>query len=214
VIGSKNNNPVPSKEDLNELQRSILEIAEDQIVQKKNLHLYPLQLLEIAKDKIELQLKDHVFESLNHREVYYYIVKHPGCDTSDIMRDLKISFRFALKNLETLFIFGFIRARKYSQYFLYFPLNMPEEEDMLYCLTRSRLIRKVLKFLAKQKVPVNVYEIAQALNKKEISIQRKLTRLVQQQMVVMVQVGLRPKYIIKNLDMDAFREVLGRNGEL
>jgi len=237
VIGSKDSNTLPSKENLNEIQRNILEIAENLIVREKKKDLYPLDLLKIARKKLEYpeseifqnitalykekwivpgkeQLKDHVLDTLKHRDVLNYIYKNPGCDTVDIMRNLNISFRFALKNLETLFIFGFIRARKYSQYFLYFPYNIPEEEDMFYCVSRNKITRQILKFLSNQKLPVNVYEIANAVNRKEISVQRKLIRLVQYNIVELVQVGMRSKYKIKNFDQAIFNTILERYGEL
>lgn len=237
MIYAKNDDLMFSKEELTEIQRFLLEIAEEQIVQKKNLYLYPLDLLKIAKAKIDLseielfrnitelyeakwiipgkeQLKDHVLDSLKHREIYNYVIQNPGCDTADIMRDLSISFRFALKNLETLFIFGFVRARKYSQYFLYFPFNMSEEGDMLYCVTRSRINRQILKYLVEQKKPVNVIEIANALKIQEITIQRKVTRLVHHQIVSPVDIGLLLKIKINKLDIDRFQEVLSRYKEL
>ncbi|MFX1296678.1 MAG: hypothetical protein ACFFD2_17705 [Promethearchaeota archaeon] len=232
-----NSIPLPSKEDLSEIQQILLDIAEEQIVRKKKLNLYPLDLFKIAKEKTDLpeielfqnitdlyrlkwivpgegHLKDHVFDSIENREIYNYIVKNPGCDIGEILIDLNISFSFALKNLETLFIFGFIRARKYSQYLLYFLNKMPEEKDMIYFLTRNRISRRILKYLMAQKKPVNVFEIAQALGKKEIIIQRKLTRFLQYQIISRVQVKPQPKFKIKGLDKVAFKHILRRYNEL
>ncbi len=236
MIGLKNSNPFPSKEKLSEIQQYVLDIAEDLIVKEKKTDLYPLELLNVAKEKSnyseselfynitqlyemkwivpgEEQLKDHVLDTLKHREILSFIYKNPGCDTPAIMRALNVTFRYALKNLETLFIFGFIRARKYSQYFLYFPYDMPEEEDMLFCVSRNKITRQILTFLAKQKLPVNCYEIAHAINRKEITIQRKLIRLVQFKIVELVHVGMRSKYRLKNFDPVSFKAILERYGE-
>jgi len=237
VTNINNRYPILPKEELNEIQTFLLELAEELLVKKKKRNLYPLELLEAAKERSnypeselfqnimelykakwivpgESLLKKQVLNTLRHRDIYYYIIENPGCDTLNIMRDLNISFRYALRNLETLFIFGFIRARKYSQYFLYFPYFMKEEEDMLYCVTRNKTVREILRFLLEKKVPMNVYEIAQALNKKEITIQRKLPRLVQYQFISLVQVGMRSKYTINKLDNEKFRKILKRYKEL
>ena len=52
-----------------------------------------------------------------------------------------------------------------------------------------------------------------ALKKKEITILRKLARLVQFQIVELVQVGMRDKYKIKNMDRQTFLAILARYGE-
>ncbi len=237
MISTKIDSPLPSKEDLNEIQQFLLNIAEDLIVRKKEINLYPLDLLEIAKEQSdypelelfqnitelyrskwivpgESQLKDQVLEKLSHEEVYYYIINHPGVDTADVMRELNISFRYALKNLETLFIFGFIRARKYSQYFLYFPSYISENEDMLYCLTRKKVARQILKFLIQKRQPATESEIIRKLGRNEFAVRRKLKKLVDFNVLELVPGEADRTYRIKKLNLNTFRAILARNGEL
>lgn len=233
VIGENCNSFNFSKEELNEIQQSLLQIAEEQIVRKKLINLYPLDLFEIAKNKINFEenvlfdniselyqakwivpgeglLKSKVLDTLKHRQIFEYVKKNPGCNTFDIMLDLGISFRYALKNLETLFKFSFIRVRKYSQYFLYFPYYIQEEEDLIYYLTRNARTRKILEFLLKRRLPCAVSEIAHALNAQESTVQRKLGKLVKAEIVSLVQSRRKLKYKINKLDKKVFESILNR----
>lgn len=222
-----------SKEDLREIQQFLLDLAERVVVEEKKFNLYPLDLLEIAKESAkypenvlfqnitelyqekwivpgEPMTKNLVFDILDHRRIYTFILEHPGCDTLDVMNGVGISFRYALKNLETLFKFGFIRAHKYSQYFLYFPSFMPEEQDLIYCLTRNITIRQILRYLSERKAGITVSKMSQVLEKQEVLILRKLTQLTHAHIVRLIQNGMILKYKIADLDEGVLQDILNR----
>jgi len=217
VIDTEERETVHSKEMLPAIKQFLVEIAEEILSQNELEHLYPLELLKAADERgtypknelirniselyedkwiipDEKLTKNLVLSVLDHKRVYNFIIENPGCDTLDIMKALDISFRYALKNLEILFKFRFIRARKYSQFFLYFPFEMNEEEDIVYCLGRNLTTRQIMRYLYKHQRAATTSEIAKALNKREITVQRKLTRLAQAQIVSIIQKGLLVKY--------------------
>ena len=221
------------KENLNEIKKFVLRVVDDLIAEEKLDQLYPLELYCITKNQSdfgeselftniselfedkwiipgEKMTKDGVLKILEHDQIYKYIIENPGCDTSHIMRDLGISFRYALKNLETLFKFGFIRARKYSQYFLYFPFSMPEEEDLLYCLARRGTNRKILKYLVEKNDVATVEEIAKAIYTRKSAVVRYLGQLTEANLVLYIQDKNKIKANLKEIDLDAFEKLLDR----
>jgi len=221
----------PSTEELNQTKQYLLDIAKEVLMNKKVDHLYPFELFDIAKRKkkfAELELfqsiselydekwivpgervtKDKVLEILGHLKVYNYINEHLGCDTLDIMIGLRINFRWALKNLETLFKFGFIRARVYSQYYLYYPSESPEELDLVYRLSRNIITRRIMKYFAERNTAITVAELTQALEIEEGTIVRKLNRLVQADIISQIPDEIPLQYEIKLSDPERFREAL------
>lgn len=193
---------LPSAADLNETKQYLLEIAKNIFINQKKSQLYPLDLFTIAKTEQrypEMELfqsvselydekwivpgenitKDKVLESSNCADIFYFVREHPGCDTLDIMSKLKISFRRALKNLEVLFKFGFIRARVFSQYYLYYLMESPEQLDLVYRLSRKKTTAKILRVFLEKEAPFTVLELARVINKSDDFIQRKFDRLVQ-----------------------------------
>jgi hypothetical protein len=193
---------LPSAVDLNETKQYLLCIAKNLLISQKRNQLYPLDLFAIAKTEqkySEIELfqsvselydekwivpgekitKDKVLENSDCSNIYNFIKEHSGCDTLDIMNGLKISFRRSLRNLEILFKFGFIRARVYSQYYLYFPIESPEELDIVYRLSRNKTIAKILRYFLEQDSPLTVLELSQVLNKPNDFIELKIKRLVQ-----------------------------------
>jgi predicted transcriptional regulator len=193
----------PSSVDLNETKQYLLDIAKNILLKQKGSQLYPLDLFTIAKTEQrypeselfqsvselydekwivpgETITKDKVLEGSDCSNIYDFVKRNPGCDTLDIMNGLKISFRRALKNLEILFKFGFIRARVFSQYYLYYQVDSPEELDVVYRLSRNKTVIKILKFMLEKKTPCTILEVAGAINKPSETIQQKFNRLVQE----------------------------------
>ena len=231
VIGTERKKLTKLKGKLNNVQQFSLKVAEELIIEQQKEDLYPMDLFEIVKKRTDFPeqdlfqgitelyeakwivpgesfTKDHVLDVLDHQKVYQFILSHPGCDTLDVMNGLNISFRYALKNLETLFKFRFIRARKYSQFFLYFPFFMSEEEDMIYCLARNLTTRQIMRFLFEHKTAVTTFEIARAIKKAEINVQRKLTRLAHAQLISIIDDRLITKYRINRNQKIGFKTVL------
>ncbi len=231
MIGTEKKKLIQSEEKLSDIQKYLLKLAEKLIVEEYKENLYPLDLLEIAKggkkypendlfksitELYELKwivpgeslTKNHVLDSLDHQKVYQFILSHPGCDTLDVMTGLNISFRYALKNLETLFKFRFIRARKFSQFFLYFPFFMAEEDDMIYCLARNLTTRQIMRYLLETRTAATTFEIARAIKKTEINVQRKLTRLAHAQIISIVDDGIITKYKIDRTKKNGSKLVL------
>lgn len=220
-----------STEELDPTKQYLLNIAKDALKNKKVDLLYPFVLLDIAKKNkkySELELfqsiselydekwiipgeqvtKDKVLETLDHLKIYNYIKEHLGCDTLDIMIGLRINFRWALKNLETLFKFGFIRARVYSQYYLYYPIESPEELDLVYRLSRNTINRRIMKYFAERNTAITVAELIQALEMEEGTILRKINRLVQADIISQIPDEIPPQYQIKISNQECFREVV------
>lgn len=231
MIGTEKKKLLQLKEELCEIKQFLLKTAEEMIVEKKNIGLYPLDLLELAKERSKYDeselfenitelyeakwivpgeniTRNLVLDELDHQRVYAFIIKHPGCDTLDVMKELNISFRYALKNLETLFKFSFIRARKYSQFFLYFPSYISEEEDMIYCLSRNTITRRIIKYLFERKTAATAHEIAKAIRIGEINVLRKLTRLSQARIVSISAEGLITKYKFNKDQKNGFANIL------
>ena len=194
---------LPSSVDLNETKQYLLDIAKNLLLNQKRSQLYPLDLFTIAKTEQkypESELfqsvselydekwivpgenitKDKVLENSDVVKVYDFVIGNPGCDTLDIMSGLKISFRRALRNLEVLFKFGFVRARVFSQYYLYYQMASPEEFDIIFRLSRNKTNAKILKYLLEKETPSTVLEVAGAIQKPSELVQQKFTRLVQE----------------------------------
>lgn len=231
MMSSEERNLVQSKDELTEIQRFIVDVAEELLTKEKLERLYPLELLEITKKRgnypenelfqnittlyegkwiipDENLTKNLVLSIENYRRVYQFVVENPGSDTLDVMNGLGVSFRFALKSLETLFKFRFIRAHKYSQYFLYFPSYMDEEGDKIYCLARNATIRQILHYLMNHRTAATTYEIAQAINRTEITVLRKLTRLALAQLVSISDDGLITKYKLNKDNINGLEQIL------
>jgi len=195
----------PSIEDLSQIKQYLISIAKDILINRKMDYLYPLELLSIAKkdrkyseselfqsiselydEKFivpdEHLTKDMVLETLDHSDVYNFIRAHPSCDTLDIMMGLHISFRRALRNLQTLFKFGFIRARVHFWFYLYYPIEAPVHLDLVYRFGKINTTRKILEYFLGQE-SVSALELAQALNMSYDFIQQKLKRLIKAQIL-------------------------------
>lgn len=221
------------KENLNEIKKFVLRVVDNLIAEEKLDQLYPLELYLIAKNQSdydesdlftniselfedkwvipgERMTKDAVLKILEHKQVYKYILRNPGCETLQIMKELNISFRYALKNLETLFKFGFIRARKYSQYFLYFPFSMSEEEDLIYCLARNGTNRKILEYLGEKIDVATVEELAKVTNTRESAILRKLKRLAEAHLILYSQDKNTVKANLNKVDLNVFQKILDK----
>ena len=85
---------------------------------------------------------------------------------------------------------------------------MKEEEDIVYCLARNLTTRQIMLCLLEHKLPMTNHEIASKLKKTEITVQRKLTRLVQAQIVCVVDEGLIAKYRLNKENCPALEKLL------
>ncbi len=71
---------------------------------------------------------------------------------------------------------------------------MSEEEDMIYCLARNTITRRIIRYLFERRTAATSFEIAKALKVGEINVLRKITRLTQAGIVSIVDEGLLTKY--------------------
>jgi predicted transcriptional regulator len=218
----------PSAVDLNETKQYLLDIAKNILIKQKS-QLYPLDLFTIAKTEQkypEMELfqsvselydekwivpgenitKDKVLESSDCLNIYNFVSVNPGCDTLDIMSGLKISFRRALRNLEVLFKFGFIRARVFSQYYLYYLTSSPEQLDLVYRLSRKKTTAKILRVFLEKEGLFTISELARAINKSSDFIHQKFNRLVQAG--ILSQVANEPTKYQLNLTKKESQEIL------
>ena len=85
---------------------------------------------------------------------------------------------------------------------------MAEEDDMIYCLARNSTTRQIMRFMFEHKTAVTTFEIARAIKKAEINVQRKLTRLAHAHIVSIVDNGLITKYKINKAQKNGFDAIL------
>jgi predicted transcriptional regulator len=76
-------------------------------------------------------------------------------------------------------------------------------------LGRNLTTRQIIQYLCDVRTPTTTHDIAKAINKTEITVQRKLTRLAQAHIVLIVDEGLIAKYKLNKEKSDALNTLLG-----
>jgi len=127
--------------------------------------------LKIVKINDELVL-------LNRRNIYQYILLHPGLHEREISRKIKIPYTTLRYHLNYLEKKGLILVQHYKKYVRYYPSDYMgrEEKEIISCFRRKTSFKIVL-FLSVYQIGSR-YEISKNLEKSPATISYHLKKLI------------------------------------
>jgi len=128
-------------------------------------------------------MKNDIIENPTRNEIFNYIVKNPGKNINEIMRNQKLGSNLALWHLSCLEKFQFIRSKKIGNRNVFFKFDSNPKFDELHYYMRSKVVQTILKFMVNENKALKITEIADGLKKNHNTIKKYLETLTNLKLV-------------------------------
>lgn len=128
-------------------------------------------------------MKNDIIENPTRNDIFNYIIKNPGKNINEIMRQQKIGSNLALWHLSCLEKFQFIRSKKIGNRNVFFKFDSNPKFDEIHYYMRIKIVQTILKFMANENKALKITEIADGLKKNHNTIKKYLETLTNLKLV-------------------------------
>ena len=128
-------------------------------------------------------MKEDIIDNKTRNEIYRYIIKNPGRNINEIMREHNLGSNLALWHLSALEKFQFIRSKKIRNRCVFFKYESDPKFNGLHHYLANEIIQSIVNFMKNENMALKITEIADSLKKNHNTVKKYLEELAKLKLV-------------------------------